>query len=120
FASSIYVDVRGSLLPISVWQAAVERRVAAMAIRPAPKSGRATVIGRPKLDLVSASRKGTGVRRIPAVAPRAAPPARATSVGRACRSGCNQRRPNDEGARECEADTRLQHFQTSFFVLHRT
>ena len=93
-------EVRGSLLPISVWQAAVKRRVAAMAIGPAPESGRATVISRPKLDLVSASRKRAGVWSIPAVAPRAAPPAGATSVGRACRFDCKQRRRQDEGARE--------------------
>ena len=51
----MFVDVRCSLLPISVWQAAVKRRVTAMAVRPAPESGRATVIGRAKFDLVPAS-----------------------------------------------------------------
>jgi hypothetical protein len=101
----MFVDVRGSLLPISIWQAAVKRRVAAMAIRPAPESGRAAVVGRPKFNLVPASGKGASVWRIPAMAPRAAPPAWAASLSRACRFDCNHRRPNNEGARKSEADT---------------
>jgi hypothetical protein len=101
----MFVDARCSLLPISVWQAAVKRRVTAMAIRPMPVSGRATVIGRPKFYLVPPIWKAACVWRIPAVAPRAAPPTWAASASRACRTDCNQGRPNNEGARKSKADT---------------
>src|SRR5262245_5492016 len=61
------------LLPVAVRQTAVERRVAAMAIGAAPEAGRAAIVSRAKLDLVSPTRQRAGVRGVATMAPRSAP-----------------------------------------------
>ena len=100
---------RRCLLPVAVRKAAVKRRVAAMAVRTAPVSGRAAVVRRAEFFLVAAARKRTRVGRIPAMAPGAAPCIRSTSASRACRIECGKRRPDNEGASESEADASIQH-----------